>query len=470
MISAALLLVTAVLAANTDAQQATSDRIRARIEMLRAGQTQMDGAPLAAGRLIADFYERRAFAPAWARPGQAEAMLALARDSRTHGLDPDDYRVAALQRVVEAAPGAGADPAERELLLTDSLVRLAYHLHFGKLDPRELYPGWNFARSLGGVDPVQALEEALAAPSLRDAVERFAPRLAMYRDLRAALARYRAIAAAGGWSGVAMEPALELRIDQIRVNLERLRWVAQDLAGDYLIVDIPGYGARLFLDGRLAWSSRVVVGKPYRETPTFRATLRDLVFNPTWTVPQSIIRDEILPKLAEDPQWLVRNHMRVVDRAGREVDGSRVDWERLRSGAFPYEIVQAAGPDNPLGRVKFLLPNPQDVYLHDTPARELFRRTVRAFSHGCIRLERPLELAVLLLDDPQRWTAEAVQAAIDSGETRTVAVRRQVPVMLLYFTAEAGEDDVTFRPDVYGRDARVLRGLNQPPRFTKVDR
>ena len=532
-----MVALAAICGANPATGQATSERLRVRIEQLRAGANQVDGVPVAASRLIADFYRRRSFVPAWTRPGEAEAMLALAEGSAEHGLDPADYHAAALRRVVDNPPAGEAAVAERELLLTDALVRLAYHLHFGKLNPRQMYPGWNFKRSLGSVDPVQALESALAAPRLQDAVERFAPQLPAYRDLRVALAGYRAIEAAGGWpqvpaglplqggmqdarvetlrarlitegdvapaeavdaarfddaldaavhafqrrhgleaDGVVARRTLEAlnvgaaqRIDQIRVNLERLRWVAQDLEGDYLIVDIAGYNARLFLDGRPAWSSRVVVGQPYKETPAFRATMRDVVFNPSWAVPASIFREELLPRLVSDPGWLERNHMHVVDRSGHDVDGRGIDWARFRDEPFPYQVVQAPGPDNPLGRIKFLLPNPNDVYLHDTPARELFLRTERAFSHGCIRLEQPMRLAVLLLADPQRWSTQSIEEAIGTGQTRTVPAARRVPVMLLYFTAEADEGGVTFRRDVYARDRDVLLGLNRAPRFTRVD-
>lgn len=533
-----MLFVALISGASTAADQAASGRIRVLIEQSRAGPIRIGASPLAASHLIAEFYQRRSFAPAWTRPGQAQAMLALAERSAGHGLDPADYHTAALERMLDPAAQAGVDAAELDLLLTDSLIRLAYHLHFGKLNPRELYPGWNFARSLGTIDPPQALEDALAAPSLRDAVDRYAPQLPQYRELRSALARYRAIEAAGGWpqvpkgpvlakgmqgervgqlrarlmaesdappsdaagparfddtleaavrafqtqqgldpTGTAGAPTVEAlnvgvaqRIDQIRVNLERLRWVAQDLSGDYLMVDVAGYRARLFLDGRLAWSARVVVGQPYRETPAFRATMRDVVFNPTWTVPPTILREDVLPKLVSDPGWLERNHMRAVDLDGRTVDTAGFDWARFGSARLPYQIVQDAGPANPLGRIKFLLPNPHDVYLHDTPARALFEKTQRAFSSGCIRVERPAELAVLLLDDPARWSAQAVAAQIETGQTRSARVNRAVPVMLLYFTAEADASGVTFRRDVYGRDRAVLLGLNRAPRFTKIDR
>jgi murein L,D-transpeptidase YcbB/YkuD len=523
------------------AADAVAEALRAKVEALRAGhEVRIAGEPIAARRLIPEFYEARGFRPAWGRPGQAEAMVRLVAASRDHGLDPADYHAVALGRVLGTAPAApdAAARAERDLLLTDALVRLAYHLRFGKANPRELYPDWTFSRSLGAIDPVQALEAAIASDSLEAAVEQYAPQLDLYRGLRAALARHRVIQAAGGWPRVAAGPTLEpgmrdprvvslrerlvasgdydaqvsaepdrfdaaleaavrrfqshhaldpdgavgrrtlaaldvdvaARIDQIRVNLERLRWVAQDLAGDYLVVDIAGFSARLFLGDRVAWRSRVVVGRPYRKTPVFRATLQYIVLNPTWTVPPTILREDVLPKLAADPAYLGRNQMQVVDRSGRPLDASGTDWSRYRSGGFPHQIVQAPGPDNPLGRMKFMLPNPYDVYLHDTPARRLFDSSERAFSSGCIRLEQPLDLAVLLLDNPEGWGPAAIGAAIGTGATRTLPVKRRVPVLVLYFTAEAQEDGaVQFRPDLYGRDPRVLAALRAPFRFSPVD-
>jgi murein L,D-transpeptidase YcbB/YkuD len=528
--------------AHAAAADAVAESLRLRVEQLRGSQeVRIEGAPIAARRLIAELYEQRGFRPAWTRAGQAEALRELVEASRGHGLDPADYHARALESLASSAgPATLPDPrraAERELLLTDALIRLAYHLRFGKVNPRELYPDWNFARSLGAIDPVRAVDAAIASDDLRAAVETYAPQLEIYARLRDALARYRAIAAAGGWPMVPAGPALgpglrdarvvalrarlaasgdataerppdpdlfdealeaavrrfqarhglasdgvagrrtlgELnvdvgrRIDQIRVNLERLRWVAQDLAGDYLLVDIAGFSARLHLGGRLAWSSRIVVGRPYRETPAFRATMRAVVFNPTWTVPPTILKEDLLPKLVDDPGYLERNRMGVVDRSGQPVDAARLDWRQYQSRPFPYRIVQAPGGDNPLGGIEFVLPNPHAVYLHDTPARGLFEKPERAFSSGCIRMERALELAVLLLDDPERWSAEAIGAAIAAGERRTVPVKRRVPVMLLYFSAAAEEDGpVHFRPDLYDRDPRVLAALSAPFRFSPV--
>jgi murein L,D-transpeptidase YcbB/YkuD len=159
-----------------------------------------------------------------------------------------------------------------------------------------------------------------------------------------------------------------------------------------------------------------------------------------------------------------------VDASGRPLDASRIDWRRYRTGGFPHQIVQAPGPENPLGRVTFMLPNPHAVYLHDTPVRGHFDRRERAFSSGCIRLEAPLALAALLLDDAERWSVEALAAAIESGGTRTLPVKRRVPVLVLYFTAEASaQGEARFRPDLYDRDARVAAALRAPFRFSPVD-
>jgi len=504
------------------------EALRERIEQLRAGRdVRVDGDSVAAPELVAAFYERRDFRPAWTRARERE-LLALVEGSRADGLDPSDYHLDALR-------AGGEDAADRELLCTDSLIRLAYSLYFGKLDPRRLDPQWNFARTLDGIDPPRALESMIAAPSLGDALYAYAPQMPEYGALRRALARYRALRAAGGWqplppgptlrpgsrgrqvailharlaltgdlsSTSAPEPDLfdaaleegvmrfqrrhgldpdglvgrrtraeldvgvQARIDQIRVNLERLRWVAQNLKGDYLLVDIAGFRARLVLDGKTVWASRVVVGRPFRSTPVFRAAMKYIVLNPTWNVPPTILEEDVVPKIAQDPEFLARHHMRVLSLDGREMDPATVDWKQYVGGALPYQIVQAPGDDNPLGRIKFMFPNEHDVYLHDTPAHGLFLKSERAFSSGCIRVEHPLALALALLDDPARWSEQTLGEAIASGETRSVFVRQQVPVMLLYWTAIADEDGVVeFHADLYGRDALVLKGLDAPFRLS----
>jgi murein L,D-transpeptidase YcbB/YkuD len=253
------------------------------------------------------------------------------------------------------------------------------------------------------------------------------------------------------------------RIDQLRVNLERGRWVLNEIGdGDLLVVDIAGYGVRYLRDRKVIWRARAIVGRTYRQTPMFRAEIENIVFNPTWTVPPGILAKDVFPGMQRGNDVLAHKHLRVFDRSGAPVEPSLVDWSDYDARRFPYVLRQDAGEDNALGRVKINFPNPYFVYLHDTPTRSLFDRSQRTFSSGCIRIERPLELVELLLADPARWDAAAIRAAVDAGTTRTVLLPRTVPVLLIYWTADADPDGhVVFKRDVYGRDARLLRALDR---------
>ena len=256
-------------------------------------------------------------------------------------------------------------------------------------------------------------------------------------------------------------PAAAL-IDQLRVNLERLRWVLVERTPRFIAVNIAGFRVYYLDDERVQWTARAIIGKPYRATPIFRADMTYLVINPDWTVPPTILRNDSLPALRRDRSYLDKQRMDVVDRNGRIVDPSTIDWPHVTPKNFPYMLRQRPGPTNSLGRIKFMFPNEHFVFLHDTPSRDLFNRDERAFSSGCIRVEHPFELANLLLQDDPKWTPEALQQAVDSERTQTVSLKRPLPVLILYLTAVAfdGGRDYTFLRDLYDRDAAVLRALN----------
>jgi len=253
------------------------------------------------------------------------------------------------------------------------------------------------------------------------------------------------------------------RIAQIRANLERLRWMAPDLAADHLIVDITAYEARLMVHDRLQWESRAIVGRVDRPTPVFRALLRDVVLNPTWIVPPTILREDVLPKLVANPAYLEAHHLHVEDAAGKPIPSENLPWSDYQHRPFPYQLVQAPGEDNPVGRIKFVLPNVYAVYLHDTPQKNLFDRHERAFSSGCIRLRRPLELAEQVLSHQAGWPKEAIKAAIDTGETQKIVVEHPIPVLVAYLTAAIGSDGTLhFRDDIYQRDGALIAALDRP--------
>jgi murein L,D-transpeptidase YcbB/YkuD len=259
------------------------------------------------------------------------------------------------------------------------------------------------------------------------------------------------------------------RIDQIRVNLERARWVLHQRAdGDFVIVDVAGFEVRYVRDRTVIWKGRAQVGQPYRQTPIFKSAIDAVVLNPTWTVPPGILGKDILPAVQRDPSYLQKRGLRVIDRDGRPVDQAGIDFARYTAATFPFMIRQDPGPTNALGRVKIMFPNPYLVYLHDTPSQALFEREQRAFSSGCIRTERPLELAELLLANPDQWGRTAIDAAVASGATRTIRLAKPVPVLMLYWTVDRdAQGAIVFKPDPYGRDPRLLKALDHP--FSHAD-
>ncbi|HEY6928775.1 MAG TPA: L,D-transpeptidase family protein, partial [Thermoanaerobaculia bacterium] len=479
-------------------------------------------------------YEEGGYRAYWT-PERLTILLELVRQSEEDGLRPGDYHLAALTRVAPDLSNPATDAVARaqvDLLATDAFYLLLYHLYVGKVDPKSLDPKWNFDprpfREPGGIGFVVG---ALTQGTLREAVAKVRPDHWWYQRARAALVRYRSLAAQGGWKPIppgkplkvgmkdpripalrqrlaatgdlsgapldspefdellakavaafqerhrlAADGALgattlaelnvpvESRIDQIRVNLERGRWALQELTGgDLVIVDVAGFEVDYLRDRAQLWKSRVQVGKPYRQTPIFKSKIDLVVFNPTWTVPPGILSNDILPAARKDASYLHKKGLDVIDRSGRKVDPSTIDWSKATAQNFPYMLRQEPGPDNALGRVKFMFPNPYSVYLHDTPHKALFEKDQRAFSSGCMRVERPLELARLLLNDDQKWNARAIDEVLDTVETRTIRLAQPVPVLIMYWTIDLSvEGRIGFKNDPYKRDPPLAKALDAP--------
>ena len=251
------------------------------------------------------------------------------------------------------------------------------------------------------------------------------------------------------------------RIRQLEINLERARWVLDDLANDFVLVNVAGFRAYVIRDRDIVWETKVQVGKTYHQSPIFRDEIKYLVFNPTWTVPFSIATKEILPKIHSNPNYFADRDFDLKTHSGKFVDPASVDWSTITARNFPYWLVQRPGPNNALGRVKFMFPNEHAVYLHDTPSKYLFSRAERAFSHGCIRVEHPFDLAEQLLGS-DGWDQEKFQEVLDTGEMKTVYLSKPLPVFLLYWTAMVEPNGIVhFFDDVYSRDRAVAEALNE---------
>ena len=268
----------------------------------------------------------------------------------------------------------------------------------------------------------------------------------------------------------ALNVPIEERISQIEINLERWRWLPQNLGENYILINIANFEVDVIEEDRTVMTLKAVVGKTYRRTPVFSDKMTYLVINPFWHIPPSIAVQDILPQIKKDPEYLSRQNIKVLLGWGaeaKEIDPKTIDWAALSSKGFPYRFLQEPGPTNSLGRVKFMFPNKFNVYLHDTPAKDLFGKSSRGFSSGCIRLEKPLDLAEYVLRKDTKWTKEAILTAVNKGTEQTIMLPQPIPVHLLYWTAWVdGEGTLQFRNDIYGRDTLLTKALEkEPPHF-----
>jgi murein L,D-transpeptidase YcbB/YkuD len=407
-----------------------------------------------------------------------------------------------------------AQLADADVRATLVLASLASHLRRGRVKPGDVDKHWfgtQPTEDLGGF-----LKTALQSGNLEESLHKLTPRHPQYEALKKTMTRYREIAAQGGWGTLpdtvlrlkpgqadptvaalaarlaaegdlptgaappatfdatlrdavkhfesrhgftadgrldkdvlaAMNVPVADRIRQLEVNLERWRWLPEELGRRHILVNIPTYHLTAFNDGRPELEMRVVTGKTDSPTPIFNDVMTTVVFSPYWNVPPDILKNEVIPAAMRDPGYLDKNNMEVV--RGTHVVSA---WDADLSDPA-LRVRQRPGPKNSLGHVKFMFPNQFDVYLHDTPAEALFGRVARDYSHGCVRVEKPFELAQWVLQGDSKWTPETIQAAMDSGEERHVALKDKIPVYIQYQTAWVdGDGTVQFREDVYGHDA-----------------
>ena len=428
---------------------------------------------------------------------EALTRLAAAGDD---GLDPEDYGAAHLQRVAATLDTTAASPVgiEFDRQLTVAMSKYLRELHEGRVDPRTL--GFRMNVTPDNHDFESVVRQAVAGNRLAAAIEEFTPRLALYRNLRQALRQYRALAAvpaagaeslpqrlaalgdlpasatatpsdaeaiveavkrfqrrhgleADGVPGRATQSALSVplssRVRQIELALERLRWLPHLDDERFIGINIPMF--RLWAwdatraDGKASFETNVIVGRALNtRTPVFVEEMEHIMFRPYWNVPASIVRNEILPAMAKQPEYLSRHNMEIVSVPGA-----------------PIRIRQRPGATNALGLIKFVFPNDDSVYLHGTPAPALFARPRRDFSHGCVRAQDPVGLAAWALAEQPEWTRERILAAMDGDESLRVDLSRPIRVILFYLTAVVTPEDgiVHFVDDIYGHDARLDRML-----------
>ncbi len=405
-----------------------------------------------------------------ADPERLDPDINFARELEAKDLAPDLLAAAREGRIEDAFDWA-RPKNERYVWMKQALARYRGYQTDGGWQPipegKTLKPGESDPRAhqlrnrlaiTGDLPPggEAGPEPELYNPILQNAVESFQRRHGLEAD-----------GIVGQGTLAALNVPVEQRIDQIRVNLERQRWVMHEAYDEFMVVDIAGFKVYWVKDRQVIWSEQVQVGKAFTHTPVFKDRIRYLEFNPTWTIPPGILRRSILPGLKKDPGYLNKKGYLLLTQDGKQVDPKAVDWNALKG--FPYIVRQPAGPDNALGLVKFLFPNPHLVYLHDTNHRELFDRTSRTFSSGCIRVRNPFDLAERLLEGQGDWNRARIDQVVASGKTLRVNLEQPLRIIIVYGTARAEDGRVHFRPDIYQRDAAVLAALDGEFRVRRKD-
>ena len=361
---------------------------------------------------------------------------------------------------------AGLAPAgERYKKLREALRRLRAQEQAGgwprvpegsKLEPGMKRPVVKALRramvATGDLEPGKAGGGSEYDKPLRLAMQRFQARHGLTADGVVGAATY-----------AALNVPLAERVTAVLANMERERWMPTDLGPRYVLVNIPGFSLTVVEGGKPVLEMPVIVGTKVRRTPIFASTIDSLIWNPTWSVPRKLAREDILPKLRANPGYLSDHNIVLYagSFAGKRLDPARINWQNI-GDMRQFRLRQMPGTANALGQVKFNIPNDFDVYLHDTPHREKFVKSVRTFSSGCVRVGNPLGLAAQLLADMPEWTPERRAAVLEKHETHLVTLHTPTPVFLLYQTAWVDEQGaLQFRDDIYGRDAQILRAIHR---------
>ncbi|MGE0846736.1 MAG: murein L,D-transpeptidase [Flavobacteriaceae bacterium] len=512
------------------AAQGGNDTVAATLEMM------IDQGEVASGSDADDqqifevygFYSDRLFKPIWVRDDGPKtkgwSMLSVLRFAGDDGLEPSDYHVAELEKLIESADPVGL--AHFEILMTRAFLDYASDLASGRTIPKEVDSELDISPAPPPAKTI--LEGAEAAEDIAPYVETLAPSTYEYARLKKTLADYRKIEREGGFPIVPDDEVLKPGMDQPRVeelrrflvaagdveaaragggtvyddglveavkhfqerhgleidgvigpstlaeintpvsariatillNMERRRWMNDDLGRRYVFVNLADQFLKVVENDKTIHAARLVVGKPFHRTPVFSDLMEYAVINPEWNVPPSIGRNELLPQLRKNPGALAAQNIRVLAN-GVEVNPYAVDWNAIAPGNLRYSFRQDSGTRNALGVIKFMFPNKYNVYIHDTPSKGLFARATRTFSHGCMRVQYPLDLGAVLLG-PAGWDKAKIEQVVRSGRKTVVRLAEPIPVHVTYLTAWTNKDGtVNFRKDVYDRDARLEKALEK---------
>jgi len=430
---------------------------------------------------VKEFYAERQFIPVWTNNLERRtALLDALRSSHQHGLPQEKYDFEGLELISSLRFGDFEQMATAEMSFTRSFLAYGRHITSGVVVPKEV--NWEIQHTPNVIEPGYLMRALVQADNPAVFFSSLAPNPPEYilgygdlgtspvYDLELAAVveifqtdnKLTADAVMGPATIGAMNKSASDRLEHVLVNLERQRWMNHDRSGRHLEVNIVDFSMSVIDDEQVTFRSKVVIGKTGRDfrTPEFSKDMTHMVINPFWHVPKSIAQREYLPMLKQDPMALAKRGLWLMNGRGQVLNTEGADFSGFSKGNFPFLIKQPPGGRNALGRVKFMFPNRNNIYLHDTPAKKLFRRDRRAYSHGCVRVEKPFELAYHLLEPQEKDPKGAFHWILNKKRERQVNLKTPVPVHLLYNTAFMAEDGtIAYREDIYKRDRGVFEAL-----------
>ena len=471
---------------------------------------------------IVVFYSSRNNQTAWQSEKNRKIILETLKNWEDEGLNPADYNISKLLELEKRFTDLDeSEQVNYDLLLTYNFQKYLTHLHNGKLNPNKLYSNWDL--KINELDTKSVLNNALEKDSLETEIQKCQPKALTYGKLIKALSlinefpedktepidtleriepngnnpavinikkkllywkdlesndsitshydaetveavkkfqkRHGLISDGiiGKSSIIALNFTKEERKHQIIANLERWRWYTKSFAQNYVLINIPDYSLNVVEDQNVTMRKRIVVGRVKRKTPILTSVLQTVVFNPTWTVPPTILKEDLIPEMSKDRNALKNKGITIYDSKNHEVDPLK--WNEKRPNGYRY--VQKPGYYNSLGVVKINFPNKRSVYLHDTNHRNLFERNNRSLSSGCVRIEEPLELIQLILDNPKQYSKEKIDSIVATKKTLFIGIKKRYSIYQWYWTAWSEDNKLIFRRDIYNLDANLYTQLRK---------
>ncbi len=510
-------------------QSSANENLRIKVENLSVSNKLSNKYIIYCVPSLEEAYLQNEFDLFWKNKVQIDQFITILSEVSNDGLIADDYHYSELL-ALRKSQGKSSE-IDFEIMLSDAFLLYSSHLINGKLNPKNIDPEWHVIKT--EINPVPFLFE-IKSVSLESIIEQISPLNENYHLFKKELKRLKSMTKfpspnriekgvilkegmiddriisvrrqlhylnyleqndqsnsydkpllaaiiqfqedngleAKGVIGNLTIDALNVtvadKIEIVKANMERMRWLPRKMPEYYLYVNIADYSLELVRNDKIVKKHKVIVGKTARKTPVFSAKLNYLVINPTWTVPPTILKNDVIPESRRSIDYLAGKNIGIYDSKGDKIDPSIIDWNG--KAVYGYTFRQAAGPSNALGAVKFIFPNKYDVYLHDTPSKELFDRSERAFSSGCVRVQDPLSLAEVLLNDQKQYSLSKIQELVKIGVTKTIILQEKPDVFLIYQTAWGMTDGkIAYRKDIYERDKALINALKETAVYDVIE-